>query len=264
MGSVILTWKGTCADREAREELLPFVEELAARNEARWASPPPRPRFLGVLSAQREEDAPRLADIRRFDGEIAGRILIALDVDNDWQGLAESAISQGVAALRLEPGAAGFSFLRLDRAALRGIDFRLFDPRDLYPGSDRLSFVFLESEVPCLNGRLVAVSDRDRCLLSGLEAVRAADWYLEGPHVHLRYLLEEWSDIFFSWLKTFFVPDLAYWRYEDLPSFETLRQMFEEYIDGYGERAARRLIFDTLLGRFEEQADEWTAKMQSF
>ena len=37
----------------------------------------------------------------------------------------------------------------------------LFDPRRLYPGNDRLSFVFLlETECPLLEGRLVEVHER--------------------------------------------------------------------------------------------------------
>ena len=262
MGSVYATWKGTCHDRQVRDELLGFAGELAGRNAPRWSTALPRPSFLKYLTEVRRDDAPPLPDIRRFDGEIAGRILIGLDVDNDREGLAAEAASDGVEVLPLGPEDSRATFLKVDRAVLRGLDFRLFDPRGLYPGEDRMSFVFLESEVPCLDGRLVAVTDGDRCRLSGLEAIREADWYLDCPSIHLRYYLEEWSDILSSWLKLFFVPDLYFWRYEDLPSFDNYRAMFGEFRDRYGDSAARRLIFDTLLDRFEESADEWIGKIQ--
>ena len=50
----------------------------------------------------------------------------------------------------------------LKDARLSGIDFRLYDPNQLNPDADRLSFVFLETEAaPFLDGRLVQVDRRE-------------------------------------------------------------------------------------------------------
>jgi hypothetical protein len=47
-------------------------------------------------------------------------------------------------SLNLDPGGAQLC-LRLPRLGLYGMDFRLFDPRNLYPHADRMSFIFLHS-----------------------------------------------------------------------------------------------------------------------
>ncbi len=41
MGSVYVSWEGTCRDRAVQEELLGFVRELADRSAARLAGPAP-------------------------------------------------------------------------------------------------------------------------------------------------------------------------------------------------------------------------------
>lgn len=48
--------------------------------------------------------------------------------------------------------------------------------------------------------------------LLAAEGVRAADWYIESPFVHLRYYLESWFDDFFAWIKFFYVPELCFTR----------------------------------------------------
>ena len=56
------------------------------------------------------------------------------------------------------------SMTLLRDARFSGIDFRLFDPRQLHPGADRMSFVFLETEAtPFLDGRLVQVDRGEEC-----------------------------------------------------------------------------------------------------
>jgi len=64
--------------------------------------------------------------------------------------------------------------LLLHELGVRGIDFRVFDPRVLYPSEDRFSFVFLESkEAPFLDGLIAAIDDREftaKVYVSGLQS----------------------------------------------------------------------------------------------
>ena len=88
-------------------------------------------------------------------------------------------------------------------ARLSGIDFRLYDPKELHPGADRLSFVFLETNAaPFLDGRLVQV---DRGEDHDADTIREASFYLRGPKVHLHSYLEDWIDLLFSWVKYWIV-----------------------------------------------------------
>jgi hypothetical protein len=79
-----------------------------------------------------------------------------------------------------------------------------------------------------LTGQLVEVHDHADCLTSQNETVQNADWYLTRPRIHLRYNLEEWTDLLFGTIKYFHVPDLWFWRYESNPNFDKLVEMFEE------------------------------------
>ncbi len=263
MGSVIVTWKGRCPQRDIQNELLSFLRLLAQRHEARWAQPPSlRPKFTEILAAQRSEGLPARPTLRFFDQKLTGRILVRSDVAEDHRGLVEEAMRRGVAH---EPEApqASHSVLRLERLHVRGLDFRLFDPRELYPGEDRMSFFFLESEeAPFLNGRLAALAERDLCTISPVALIREADWYVECPYVHLRYYLEGWFDGLMAWIKFFFIPDLRYHRYEVLPGYETLQNTFKALQDEEGYPQARALFFDVLLAEFEREADRWGADLE--
>ena len=55
-----------------------------------------------------------------------------------------------------------------------------------------MSFVFLESrELPALDGCLAQLENREQCRSYASEVIRAADWYVSAPNIHLRYYLEE-------------------------------------------------------------------------
>ena len=65
--------------------------------------------------------------------------------------------------------------IAIDQGRLAGLDFKLFDPRGLYPGEDRMSFVFLECpELPFLDGRLVEIASIEDCPRGENETLPAA------------------------------------------------------------------------------------------
>jgi hypothetical protein len=81
MPSIIVSWKGRCAERGRQDELLSFVRLLATENAARWErAPAKRLRVQEILSQERVEGLPQIPTIREFDQEISGRILVCADL----------------------------------------------------------------------------------------------------------------------------------------------------------------------------------------
>lgn len=265
MPSVIVTWKGTCSDREVQTELLSFLNLLAERNALRLSGPKPsRPAFLQLMVEQRQQDLPVLPSVIYYNHEVSGTILVDTDLMPDEESALAEAQRHGIRVLPKETDRAG-GYLQLKRLHLHGIDFQLFDPRGLYPGEDRMSFVFLCSEdAPFLNGRIALVEERAKCQFYSSEVIRAADYYVSMPYVHLRYYLEEWSDILFSWVKHYFIPDFHFHRYEPLSNYESLRQVFAETDERTGGGEGRVLAFEGVLKSFESQADGWIRDMSQW
>jgi hypothetical protein len=277
MGSVYVTWKGTCRERAAQEELVGFLRELAERSAARLRGPAPaRPAFLEVMTAQRSEDLPALEPIRLFDQEITGRIVLDPYLVGDGQRLYEEVQQNKVPMVAVEAGgtekrepfclnlspSGGQRCLGLPRLRVYGLDFRLFDPRQLYPNADRMSFVFLDSpELPALTGCLAQVEDHDQCRPYQSEVIRAADWFVSAPSIHLRYYLEEWSDYLLSWVKYFFVANLYYQRYDELSQHEAIRGAFAELCRAKGVACAKRAAFAVIMDNFEREADDWIGQL---
>jgi hypothetical protein len=217
MPSVYAVWSGQCRDVAARRELLGHVEEIAALSHSYFAGSP---------------------TIVRWQGPIAGRILISAE---HFQG-------HEPAGTRLER--VSEDLYALDHATLEGIEFRLYDPRYLYVGEDRVSFVFTADADPALDGRLVYVEDRAECARYRDPEIQAADWLLGVPSIHLRYYLEQWTDRLMGWVKRFYVPGLRYWRYEEhWTDPETLAAAFA------GRTAAA--VLPELLDTFRAEAWSW-------
>lgn len=138
------------------------------------------------------------------------------------------------------------------KIGLYGLDFPLYDPRNYTAPfalceSNRISFVFIRSQDPELDGLLVqAFSVNQQHSLSSV-----ASTVLGVPVLDLRYYLEQWTGKFLGWVKHFYVPDLYYWLYGDLTNYnlykglESTRKLDESYFEG-------------LLADFNEQADNFT------
>lgn len=258
MSSIIVSWKGECAERARQEELLAHVRLLAAESAAHWERAPRKLlRVQEVLSQERAEGLPEIPNVREFDQEISGRILVCADLFTDQKKFRGEAARCGIPCEQLDNDRyAPLVALKLRCLRIRGLDFRLFDPRVLYPDEDRVSFVFLESEsAPFLSGLLAFVHDRDRCVSSVNPYVRAADWYIECPFVHLRYYLESWFDDFLAWIKFFYIPDLYFTRKDETDTYEGLRQALEKLQQRMGVANTKQQSFNRLIEAFKEEAD---------
>jgi hypothetical protein len=263
MPSVAVVWKGNCREPRTRYRLLGHLHRLAARSdEYLRLRQPERPRILDIMNQQRGGSLRTRSNIETVDQEIAGRILISSFISSDPQALVGEARK---AELDLIEHANDLPLLEIGNARLSGLDFKLFDPRGLYPGADRVSFVFLECpDHPFLDGSLVEVATSEDCAASGAASLSGADLYLCAPSVHLRYYLEDWTDCLFSWIKFFFVGDLWWHRWEDMAGYADYRQVFEELAADRGSEAAEQAAFDAVLATFSQHAEHWIGEVEGW
>jgi hypothetical protein len=156
-------------------------------------------------------------------------------------------------------------FVVLDRAHLYGADFRIFDPRDLYPGSDRMGFVFLNGTGwPLLDGLAVDVAEAPRCMESGLEVIRSANFHLSLPYLHLRYFLEGWCSCFFGWMRHYLVPGLEYTAYGMNDGFDELDAALGSLDESVGRGEAEEMLFEKLLSDHEAEVEKWVGDLQDW
>ncbi|MCL4401903.1 MAG: hypothetical protein M1436_04450 [Acidobacteria bacterium] len=191
MPSVEASWSGQCRDQAAQRELTRQLARIGRISHLYFDSPPP---------------------LQAYNEPVEGRILMS-----------PSVFRKDTAPSHLPASPDGAYIIH--RVRLYGVEFRLFDPRNIdFPSPDRLSFVFLRHNDPVLDGRVVMVEPKQECSLYRSEDIRAADWYLAHPSITLRYLFERWIDRLMACVKTFYFPELRYWRYLDGPCDALLRQ----------------------------------------
>jgi hypothetical protein len=263
MASVAVVWKGSCRDPQTRYRLLGYLHRLATRSdEYLRLGQPERPAILSMLSAQRGENLPARANIELIDQPIAAQILVSSCVSPDPQALIESARAAGLLIVEDAEGE-GPILIAIEDCHLRGTNFKLFDPRGLYPGDDRMSFLFLECpKYHFLDGRLVEIATAENGPVS--EVLRAGKLYLHSPGIQLRYYLEDWTDCLFSWLKFFFIGDFWWHRWEQMQGYSDYRGVFEEVQAERGREAAEEATFDAMLATFCQHAEHWIGEVQGW
>src|SRR5262249_40992171 len=148
MPSVTVVWKGSRSDPRIRYRLLSYLDRLAARSDEYFRrAEPKQPARLKALNKQNGNATHLRPNVELFDEEMSGSILISSWISPNPEILVDRAREVGV-RLVADPKAKGPPLIRIDKARLRGVDFKLFDPRGLYLGADRMSFVFLERTGP--------------------------------------------------------------------------------------------------------------------
>ena len=266
MASVSLRWTGTCASATDRDELLSYIKRLAEINDALLTTKLPESRhpFLEMMTAKRAEGLKPRKNIEVLDQDINGKIVINAKLFADQREFEEKAAQLRIpivahvgadardSAFVLNLSTSQSRLLRFDSAHITGVNFRIYDPRQLYPGEDRVSFVFLCCpDAPFLDGCICeAFHHIDYPGLIDFSALPAADWYVRFPEIHLRYYLEEWFDLFLSWVKFFFIPNLHWWRWDDTPGYANFHRQFEELQRNVGTATAKTESFDKLVEAF--------------
>src|ERR1700736_2714835 len=173
MGSVGVAWRGSALPPH-QDELLGFLERLAAANDGLLSDhPPPAEEFCFARSFTTAERLERLRlrpNIDRIERNIADHIEVDSSVFADPREFARGAEELGLPLVGSEgPAAEEGPFVlhldaprsriavRLKKATIHGINFKVFGVGyPWYPGEDRVSFVFLHCpEVLFLDGRIV-------------------------------------------------------------------------------------------------------------
>jgi hypothetical protein len=248
-GSVVVSWHGAVKGGARQAEWLTSIRQIANWHELRWNEVSIwDERRLGALAKLRgSPDVPARPVIRWFDEELHGRILVSPDVMGDEAVFKKEAARHGITLEEIEIRGQTHVLLPLKRLEVRGVDFRAFDLRGLYPGEDRMSFFLLQSdEAPFLNDRIAAIDERAFNLKAYTRPVAHADWYVQSPFVHLRDYGEEWTAEFLAWLRYFFAPDFHY-SHRGEPSFHYTRFLTQhEFLD---ERFGRETAMELGLRR---------------
>ena len=265
MPSVIIAWKGSCRHIQVRARLLAHLHRLAMASENYLRSrQPKRPAFLNLVNEQREKGLPVRPNVEAIYQAIDGTVLISSRIDPNGEALVSSAREAALAVIdRQDPDHA--PLIAINQGRLSGLDFKLFDPRNIYPGEDRMSFVFLACpEHPFLDGRLVEVTRVENCPAGEGEELPAATAYLCAPSVHLRYYLEDWTDCLFSWIKFFFIGDFWWHRAEEMQGYADYRQVFEDLQAVRGSENAEEAAFDAVLATFSQHAEHWIGEVDGW
>lgn len=252
MSSVVVGWTGRCQDKASRARLIGHLARLAGTSED-FISAGAQERRAGPIGGGR----PRRPNIEHLSQPVRGRIVLAQGVAPGAKAILAAASERNIEAAG-HPGIGGASLV-LEDARLSGIDFKLYDPRDLHPWADRLSFVFLESEAaPFLDGTLVKIDRGEIRKAHPDPLIRGASAYLSGPSIELQSYLEDWSDLLLSWVKYFFVEDLAWRRREEMQGYDDYRDVFLDVDTTLGKERAERATFDAILATFAQHAAHWS------
>lgn len=142
------------------------------------------------------------------------------------------------------------------KIGLYGLDLPLYDPRNYTAPfalgeSNRISFVFIRSQDPELDGLLVQAFSVNQ--QHSLRSV--ASTVLGVPVLDLRYYLLDWTSKFLGWVKHFYVPELNYWLYGKFTYYGL-------YKDLEPTRKLGDYYFDRLLADFNEEANNFTKAMR--
>ncbi len=265
MPSVITTWSGRCPERQKQNDLSRYLKVLAEINHGYWVAYPAPIAEINRAMHLAAGIAPLTGPTwREFDIRFQGRIVVSGDVVRRGSGDAKESNADLTGRMR-EAGLPTFTaemysacYTSISGCRLRGVDLRVFDPRRLYPGNDRLSFVFLsDTGFPLLDNMAVEVHERGIFASAPTRDLDGTDCYLSAPTLHLRYMHEAWVDCLMAWVKWQFVDDLCYWRNEDWPDAELYNGWFATTAEQQGEREARDVVFSKLCDEFIIECDTW-------
>jgi hypothetical protein len=252
MPSVDVVWNGNCRDPEVRYRLLSHLQLLATLSDSYLSQGGSSP----VLKlAGGEQISPR-ANIESIDQDVSGRITISSGISAHPQTLITRAREAGLSVI--EPEDEGAHLIVLDKARLRGIDFKLCDPEGDHPGASRMSFVFVEcSEYHFLDGRLVEIADG-----GSDDVLRSGHITLHRPSIHLCSHLEDWTDCLFSWIRFFLIGDFWWQRREELKGYVDYRDVFGELQTERGSAAAEEATFGAVLETFSQHAEHRASEVE--
>jgi len=255
MPSVVVSWNGICPDHKVQEDLCAKIAEI------------------GEVSRQlyqdffKQEIKPQIYNARRVRKNVllSGNLLADQPVPNGIEIVNRelSAKDKGQVFSVSENSPApviisGEVFLAKE-VRIYGIEFALFDPRRynsvlMMSHQYDVSFVFIRSADPGLDGRLAQVSRLPR--KHALHKVSPV--LLSAPELDLRYYLEGWIGDLLGWVKHFYIPDLYYWAWIDNPNDHE----YEQYAPD--DQRARDEIFLRLQEQYRKEAEACQAETLAY
>lgn len=238
MSSVDVVWKGYCRNPEARYRLLGYLHRLAHASDG-YLRRGERP-FLSIVGEA--HDTPPRPNIEVIDDTRKGPILISSSIGPLPGTLVARAKEAGLKVVEPDPDEP--HLVVLDEVRLRGLDFKLFDPRGLHPSDDRMSFVFVECpDLHFLDGRLVEIKTEGDTV------------YLVSPSIRLRSYLEDWTDCLFAWIRFFHMGDFWWQRHDELQGYSDYQGVFKELQTDRGRVEAEDATFDAVMSTFSQHAE---------
>jgi len=84
--------------------------------------------------------------------------------------------------------------------------------------------------------------------------IRERALFLCKPNVHLRYFAEGWMDRLLAFVRHFYMPQLPYWRYEELPGADSF-----SHIDP-SDHEGREQAWAEVKQNLAEETAEWVPK----
>jgi len=230
MPTTEVVWKGRCVDRRVQEALCENIlrlSEISGKKFFEFFKAQVNPTFFNGS----EEELNYLISERVFGG-----------------AQPQSAMKE------VETG-----IFLITEIALFGLEFPIYDPRVCTPPfyfgrGNRMSFVFMRSCLPELDGQLVQVfSTNPQHRLSSLSPTA-----LFNPTLDVRYYLQSWMGHFLGWVRHFFIPDLYYWPWADYGYRD------DPYSKVPRNKEAAEEHFCHLLDSFSEEADSFTQEVMQY
>ena len=233
MPSVRVSWSGRCGVASVRAELCGKIGQIVEALQGRLPAD-----YVAIRLFDEILDAPIMLDNGLFSTPPIAAELTRAGVESllSARGLRVYGIEFSLPTLYLVDNRASFVFIVDD-----------------HPDLDGVMVHFAEAERPSLLVSLNVSRAHDsrsgttRVTVEDVAHVRATDALRESvnaslttPRIHLRYNFESWLDDLLGWVKHFYIPDLWFWRYEDVPGYDRFLA-----IDP-GDASAREACFDNL------------------
>lgn len=219
MPTVVVSWKGQCTDRGVQAGLVKKLTELSRLSSKLYKS--------------------------YFDMEVNPLVFTGETVEKNVlvpAGFFPEKDRQNVTY----PTAGNGKYFILPEIQLFGIQFPICDARVFYVPSNiyQISFVFIRSDDPNLNGKIVQVS------LCGYETRQKGVYsmFLLSPCIDIRYCFDMWVPRILGWVKKFWIPGLEYWAYVENPDFSQYKRF------NPASPTARNNRFRIILREYEYEA----------
>lgn len=221
MAGVEVLWQGCCCDHQTQRQLVEKVIQL------------------GKLSKETHLES------YLFDGETSyDNVLFSTTV---FEG---ERCPKGLR--RLDDAVYLAEKVRFYGAEIQIITPAYQETKSRHQSNDKLSFVFVRSQNPELDGRLVCPKRKN----PHHPLYNEGDWVLESPSIDLGGLSQEWMADFLGWVRRYYVPGMRYWVGMQECTHEASPKVQPQH---FGELEVQ---FEELARRFSDQIQDFSEAIE--